>query len=103
MREIILQTQYIGIMLVVACVLILLAALLSLFSDRDFRCVGWLTILIFGVSYFCIFSVLEIQDIELPRWMQVGRGHGKHGEYILLLWGFASRKLADWLYYRHIG
>lgn len=103
MREIILQSQYVGIMLVVACVLILLAALLSLFSDRDFRCVGWLTILIFGVSYLSIFSVLEIHDIELPRWMQVGRGHGKYGDILFITWVVGSWKLADWLYYRHIG
>ena len=101
MQELILQSQYVGVMLVAACVLILLAALLSLFSDRNFRWVGWLTILIFGVSYFCIFSVLEIQDIELPRWMQVGRGHGKYGNILSIAWGYCSWKLADWLYYRH--
>lgn len=103
MREIILHSQYGGIMLVVASVLILLAALLSLFSDRDFRWIGWLTILIFGGGYLLIFLVLEIQDIELPRWMQMGRGHGKHGDILVILWGLASWKLADWLYYRHIG
>ncbi len=90
-------------MLVVASVLMLAAALLSLFSDRNFRWVGWLTILIFGVSYLGLFTILEIQDIELPRWMEVGRGNGKHGEILLILWVAASWKLADWLYYRHIG
>ena len=102
MQELILQSQHVGIMLVIACVLILLSALLSLF-EQDFRRVGWLSILIFGISYLSIFSVLEIHDIELPRWMQVGRGHGKYGDILSIAWGYCSWKLADWLYYRHIG
>ena len=101
MQELILQSQYVGIMLVIACVLILLSALLSLFPEQNFRRVGWLSILIFGISYLSIFSVLEIHDIELPRWMQVGRGHGKYGDILSIAWGYCSWKLADWLYYRH--
>ena len=102
MREILLHSQYGGIMLVVGILLALVAASLSLFSDAPFRHIGWLTILIFGGSFLGLFAVLEIQDIELPRWMQVGRGHGKYGDILLVLWALVSWKLADWLYYRHL-
>ena len=83
-------------MLTVCCVLILLAAIISLFNDKAFRHVGWLSILIFCISFLGIFTILEIQELELPDWIVGGR---RRGGLIFLLWALASYKLADWLYY----
>ena len=63
-------------MLTICCVLILLAAILSLFNDKAFRLVGWLSILIFGISFLSVFSVLEIQQLEPPNWIAEGRRRG---------------------------
>ncbi len=101
MRDLILQSQHGGAIVVTICLLILLAALLCLFNDEQVRRVGLLSVLLFGVSFLGALTVLEILDIELPRWMQ-GRRRGGYGTIIVLLWMYASYKLADWLYYRHL-
>lgn len=98
MLEFLQESRYGGLMLTVGCVLILLAAILSLFNDKGFRHVGWLCILIFGISFLSVFSILETQGLELPDWIAGGR---KRGGLFLFLWVFGSYKLADWLYYRH--
>lgn len=85
-------------MLTVCCMLALLAAILSLFNDKGFRHVGWLSILIFGISFLSVFTVLEIQELELPDWIAGGR---RRGGLIFLLWALVSYKLADWLYDRY--
>ena len=98
MQELLLESRYGGLMLTVCCVLILLAAIISLFNGKAFRHVGWLSILIFGISFLGIFTVLEIQQLEPPDWIAGGR---RRGGLIFLLWALASYKLADWLYSRY--
>lgn len=97
MLELLQESRYGGLMLTVGCMLILLAVILSLFNDKGFRHVGWLCILIFGISFLSIFTVLEVQEIQLPDWIARGR---KGGALFLFLWGFGSYKLADWLHNR---
>ena len=99
MQELLLESRYGGLMLTVCCVLILLAAIISLFNDKAFRHVGWLSILIFGISFLSIFTVLEIQQLEPPDWIAGGR---RRGGLIFLLWALGSYKLAVWLYTRYL-
>jgi hypothetical protein len=99
MLEFLQESRYGGLMLTVGCVLILLAAILSLFNDKGFRHVGWLCILIFGISFLSVFSILETQGLELPDWIAGGR---RRGGLIFLLWALGSYKLADWLYTRYL-
>ena len=98
MQELLLESRYGGLMLTVCCVLILLAAIISLFNDKAFRHVGWLSILIFGISFLSVFTVLEIKELELPDWIAGGR---RRGGLIFSLWALGSYKLADWLYDRY--
>lgn len=101
MQDFILQSRYGGEIVVTICILLLLASLLCLFKDEHIRRVGLLTVLLFGVSFLGFLTVLEILDIELPRWMH-GHRRGGYGSILLLLWMYASYKLADWLHYRFL-
>ena len=103
MREFILHSQYGGIIAVLICVTLLLCALLFLFNDKEVRYTGVLTVVICsgGLIALCVF--LELSGLELPDWL-IGSGRHKIRDTLLLaLWAWCSHKLADWLYYRHIG
>ena len=103
MREFILHSQYGGIIAVLICVTSLLAALLFLFNDKEVRYTGILTVAIFGGGLIALCVFLELSGLELPDWL-IGSGRRKvRGTLLLALWAWCSHKLADWLYYRHIG
>ena len=103
MQEIFTETQFGGIIAVLICVTLLLAALLFLFNDREVRYTGVLTVAIFGGGLIALCAFLELSGLELPDWL-IGSGRRKgRGTLLLALWAWCSHKLADWLYYRHIG
>lgn len=98
MREFILHSQYGGIIAVLICVALLLAALLFLFNDKEVRYTGVLTVVICsgGLIALCVF--LELSGLELPDWL-IGSGrHKVRGTLLLALWAWCSHKIADRLY-----
>ena len=101
MQELITDTRFGGIITILICMSLLLAALLCLFNDREVRYIGVLTVTIFaaGLIVLCVF--LELSGLEMPDWL-IGSGRRKlRGSLLLLLWAWCSYKIADWLYYRH--
>ena len=103
MQELITDTRFGGIIAVLLCVTLLLAALLFLFNDKEVRYIGVLTVAIFGGGLIALCVFLELSGLDLPDWL-IGSGRRKiRGTLLLALWAWCSHKLADWLYYRHIG
>ena len=98
MREFILHSQYGGIIAVLICVALLLAALLFLFNDKEVRYTGVLTVAIFGGGLIALCVFLELSGLELPDWL-IGSGRRKlRGTLLLVLWAWCSHKIAYRLY-----
>lgn len=98
MQEIFTETQFGGIIAVLICVTLLLAALLFLFNDREVRYTGVLTVAIFGGGLIALCAFLELSGLELPDWL-IGSGRRKlRGSLLLALWAWCSHKIADRLY-----
>ena len=98
MQELITDTRFGGIIAVLLCVTLLLAALLSLFNDREVRYTGVLTVTIFGGGLIALCVFLELSGLELPDWL-IGSGRRKlRGSLLIALWAWCSHKIADRLY-----
>ena len=98
MQELITDTRFGGIIAVLLCSSLFLAALLFLFNDREVRYTGVLTVAICsgGLIALCVF--LELSGLELPDWL-IGSGRRKvRGTLLLALWAWCSHKIADRLY-----
>ncbi len=98
MQELITDTRFGGIIAVLLCVTLLLAALLFLFNDREVRYTGVLTVTIFGGGLIALCVFLELSGLELPDWL-IGSGRRKlRGSLLIALWAWCSHKIADRLY-----
>lgn len=98
MQELITDTRFGGIIAVLLCVTLLLAALLFLFNDREVRYTGVLTVALFGGGLIALCAFLELSGLELPDWL-MGSGRRKlRSSLLIALWAWCSHKIAGRLY-----